>query len=334
MIDVLEKPVAAPPPSGQGQRRPTKNFDSFLGSCLLVGGEANDSACLPHDQNSQLAAAASSAADSIGEQRGGLDAGGHVSDMDGMPSGITDPNSWPVDDAAVVSLSQQPETGELRHINGEKPDGNICIDGSMGNLGSEPVRESLRVQVQAGQGCEEWIFRPWRLQAGAGLSYRGENSMQCRMEESALSFALNGIDTGRSTVQFVRSDEAPASSTVQKMPLACSARGVPIFADASDGAAGADPLSPTNAGSLKRGVWIHWAQRMLRWNAGAGEGEDSTAWVRDFSLEADEMPSLVASLRSFSAGQGISLGRIMVNGREAWAAAGYSQHMERNGNGR
>lgn len=81
-------------------------------------------------------------------------------------------------------------------------------------------------------------------------------------------------------------------------------------------------------------AWAHWAQRMLRWNAGAMGDESATAWVRDFFLEADEMLSLVASLQAFSAGQGISLGRIMINGREAWAAAGYSQHMERGRDGR
>lgn len=328
MIGVLEKPVAAPLPGGQGQRKPATAFAGFLGSCPSAGGEAHTLA------NPFPFLVAGS-----GEQGSGVDIDGEERAIDVMEGGLTivDCNSgaWLAEDAATISPSIQPATAEMCTIEGGAAGEKGSVDPLLGNDAITPVRDAVHMPAKVGQGQEEWVLRPWRLQAGLGLSYMSGNSTPRQTDGNVLTAPAMRI--GVSQILGTQSIDVVgerASSGSQEKPLVYSAHGMAMLLNGGDNAGSANLHDPAGAGRWKSSAWIHWAQRMLRWNGGAIEGEDTVAWVRDFFLDADEVPGLVASLHAFSAGQGISLSRIMVNGREAWAAAGYSQHMERKGDGR
>jgi hypothetical protein len=81
-----------------------------------------------------------------------------------------------------------------------------------------------------------------------------------------------------------------------------------------------DPADPLEMGARLPASWIQWSQRLLRWNAGTTDGEGTTAWVRDYSLDPSDVPGLLASLRAVSEQQGLTLHRIMINGHEAWTS--------------
>jgi len=58
-------------------------------------------------------------------------------------------------------------------------------------------------------------------------------------------------------------------------------------------------------------------QRVLHW---LSDGDATTAWVRDYTLDAASTGTLVEALRCFSEQQGFTLRRIMLNGHEVWRA--------------
>jgi hypothetical protein len=57
---------------------------------------------------------------------------------------------------------------------------------------------------------------------------------------------------------------------------------------------------------------------MVRWLE--QKGHDPAVWVRDYRLEPAEAGELAAALRMQAREHGITLERIVVNGRELWNA--------------
>lgn len=341
MIDVHANRTAVPFPADLGQRKPATDFCKFLELCIPeASGEAAVVARSPHAEEPRHAAIFPFPDDGWGEP-GDVEAkGGRMGVIEvaigDTKAGVSGSDSWPVTDDGATEPPIQVAPVEVCFAELESG----CESGSGGSfVGSDvvvPIRDAPHVQMQAGPEREEWVFRPWRLHAGTGLSYRSGNSLPFQMDGNTFAAAADGPSGGEGKAPSLGSAGERVWPVLQENLPVVPAHGGAVPLIAGNGADGADPYAQAVIGSWNKGAWVHWAQRLLRWNAGATESENATAWVRDFSLDADEMPNLVASLRAFSAGQGIALSRIVVNGREAWVAAGYSQHqhMEREGDGR
>jgi predicted O-linked N-acetylglucosamine transferase (SPINDLY family) len=65
--------------------------------------------------------------------------------------------------------------------------------------------------------------------------------------------------------------------------------------------------SPVAAEWMAR--WIKWVER---------DGHDPVLWLRDYRIDDAETRRVVDALRGLAREQGISLERIVVNGREFW----------------
>lgn len=354
MIDVRVNPATVPVLIESGQRKAAMDFGRLLEPSSPRGsGEAANLARLPYAEEPRHVPMWPVLNDGVGEQE---EAGGNDGRMgilevatSDAATGACSRNAWPVPDVGatkalinavaleVIPAGQDAGRGRGRSCPFVESDGAVLIQGmpdaQVQNAPRMQVQDAPHTQVQAGADREEWIFRPWHLQAGTGLSYRGGNFLSFP-DGNTLIAATNAPSAGQGKAPLIDPAGGRIWSAPQENLPFFPAHGGAMLLIAGNSADGAKAYAPTAVGSWNKSGWIHWAQRLLRWNADAMEGDDATAWVRDFSLEADEIPSLVASLRAFSAGQGISLGRIVINGREAWAAAGYSQHMERKGDGR
>jgi hypothetical protein len=62
----------------------------------------------------------------------------------------------------------------------------------------------------------------------------------------------------------------------------------------------------------------YWAERSLRFTRHA-DGK-SVAWLRDFRADESELPQLIAMAISDAKAKGLTLSKIMLNGREAWSS--------------
>lgn len=339
MIDVRVNPATVPVPIESGQQKPAQDFRRFLESNARErGSEAADAARLQYGDAPGHAPILPVLNGEFGKPEGmvaeGECAGVIEVAMDDTVAGAHSPDLWLVVDAGTVTPSIKTVAVEARFAEQEAgyekgSDGSFAGSGALVS-----IQDASQMQMRTGPECEEWVLRPWRLQAGTGLSYRSGNSLPFQMDGNTFAAAIDGLSACEGKAPSIGSAGERVWPVLQENLPVVPAHGGAMLLIAGNGADGADSYAQAVIGSWNKGAWVHWAQRLLRWNAGATESENATAWVRDFSLGADEVPSLVASLRAFSAGQGISLGRIVVNGREAWAAAGYSQHMERKGDGR
>lgn len=214
---------------------------------------------------------------------------------------------------------------EVREPEGEQ--GRGAVSGS--DFPSPQVGGVLHLRAQAGQDSHEWIIHPWRLRAASGLSYRGNQSNEEWLAGSP-----------HAAVVAARPPLLPASMAGAgwledksgTVPSGIAAR-VPMRIEAPPGSADEilDAESPAAlAGGRSMAAWVHWPQRMLRWRTDATGDGHVTAWIRDFSLETDDIHPLVDSLRALSQEQGFSLRRVMVNGHEAWTA---DEHFHPTGRG-
>jgi hypothetical protein len=82
----------------------------------------------------------------------------------------------------------------------------------------------------------------------------------------------------------------------------------------------ADDIALTNAAVSDGTSTLLWSERSLRFTP----QRDGTAiaWVRDYRLESREIPRLMEALRGEAKTKGMSLSKIMLNGREAWSSRG------------
>ncbi|MGH8108405.1 MAG: hypothetical protein ACREO1_06770 [Arenimonas sp.] len=165
-------------------------------------------------------------------------------------------------------------------------------------------------------GEVEFVAIPWRLQANASLSY------QSTVQRTELTNG-NGLQSA---------DSAPVAATHVRGQSQLQKPFNPVLMDSdrdSDPLQSFSPLSKAifesaNASeaartlrSEARGSIVMWPQRVLRW---LSDGDATTAWVRDYQIDANETKTLVEALRCHAEQQGFSLRRIMLNGHEAWRA--------------
>lgn len=190
---------------------------------------------------------------------------------------------------------------------------------------SQQIQAPVQLQTGMGPDHQNWILRPWRLQASGGLSYlsngvqvggSGDTSLLTgRISDDVRSrMATSALDMGEG-------GSLPARwRSVLRLPVH-----IESFTTLTE-AEGLDPTDPMQAKGGHLAALAHWSQRMLRWSGNAATA-GITAWVRDYALSASDVPALIDSLVALSTEQGFSLARIVVNGHEAWSAG--KQHMTR-----
>lgn len=166
--------------------------------------------------------------------------------------------------------------------------------------------------IGAGGEHVDFVSVLWHLHANAGLSYRTVNGGELQASAGRITEpgAPPTTAIGRAEAREARRDarieqreERLQSLTMQSQLRATRREEVRVGAlDAAAQRAGWAPL-------------LTWPQRMLRW---LGDGEGTTAWVRDYQLDPSNAKTLLDSLRCLAEQQGLPLRRIMLNGHELW----------------
>jgi hypothetical protein len=68
---------------------------------------------------------------------------------------------------------------------------------------------------------------------------------------------------------------------------------------------------------------VQWSERALRFSRDGGKGV--TAWLRDYRLKESELGQVLGSLTAHTREQGMTLQRIVLNGREVWTSSAHPQ---------
>lgn len=163
-------------------------------------------------------------------------------------------------------------------------------------------------------GDIELLAMPWRLQANAAMSYQstaqqlkniGQTQnvlttiIQATPDHAVDKNQLQGLSNHGLQYEGVKIDKALEFYRVSEAASA--------LANAFE--------SARSSRADTRASLIMWPQRVLHWLAA---GDATTAWVRDYQLDAGATKTLVDALRCFAEQQDISLRRIMLNGHEVW----------------
>ncbi len=82
------------------------------------------------------------------------------------------------------------------------------------------------------------------------------------------------------------------------------------------GVSSPSPGAPTPAVPSAAEAGAPWQQRWLQWLQ--GQGADVQLRLRDYRLQESDYPRLIEQLHHFTREQGLTLTRLMVNGRELW----------------
>jgi hypothetical protein len=151
--------------------------------------------------------------------------------------------------------------------------------------------------------------------------YLSEVALRDVPGEEAMSTA-RGMSEGNVYVEVpparmdVRTEPVAEGERLPSMPQALVAMGE------ATGDTNGNPLIeavPSSVVAASSGASaIAWSERTLR-ITGEGEGH-AVAWIRDYRLDRHEEVALVQAVLQEARAQGITLGKIIVNGREAWAS--------------
>lgn len=227
----------------------------------------------------------------------------------------------PVTQSAERIVAAPPKAAEQSQVVG--PPATMDVPITPGVAPPAQSQSALPMHTRIGQDDQDWLIRPWRLQANAGLSYRSDQSPASIGAESTslLPGTVPRVNPmAGAVVGEIALDQEPLPErwkNLLRLPAHVE------VAQESVGMDGIDASDPARATGGQIATWQHWSQRMLRWNGNTTAANGVTAWVRDYALEASEIPVLIQSLLVLSEVQGLPLGRVMINGHEAWTATGY-----------
>lgn len=182
---------------------------------------------------------------------------------------------------------------------------------------ADSVRSVWTLASRSGGETVDLFFTPWQLVAGHQLSQQwrsGTPGVATPAEAapgSTSSQLASGVAGMAMNSMSARDADWPLQAgTPLTTPWAAAARP----AAAAAGAA-AEAIA---SGAPALGAAAAWPLRLLRWLNEGSHG--ATAWLRDFTLDADTLPALVQDLQRFAASQDIPLHRIVLNGRTLWTA--------------
>ena len=169
----------------------------------------------------------------------------------------------------------------------------------------------LEFHLHGAGGEREVVVTPWRLIASGHLAQRIDGVATL---DTASTPARTNTATGWTT--SVANEDGTALPTLsaglmQAGPGAAASVAATQSAERSVGGGAIEHTrrasSPAASEWLAR--WMKWFER---------DGHDRTVWLRDFRLDDDQTGRVVDDLRTLAREQGLSLDRIVVNGRERW----------------
>jgi hypothetical protein len=174
---------------------------------------------------------------------------------------------------------------------------------------------AVRVVAAATTENVEVIAMPWHLQANGGLSY----SVAGAKAQDVSPIMIQHVEAGIESNPFARSAAFNTGSNAgfaEKQVALVRSGTVSFVSDrvqrSAAMSAAADVAVPGRTGT----ALLLWPHRLLRWLADSDAG--TTAWVRDYRLDASQATQLIDSLRCLAQQQGHPLHRIMLNGHELW----------------
>jgi hypothetical protein len=182
---------------------------------------------------------------------------------------------------------------------------------------AEGVRTVWTLASRSGGETVDLFFTPWQLVAGHQLSQQGRNRAPgiATPAHSAPGPAsiqgARGLAGGAMSAALAR-DAAWLVQAGAPLATAWATTARPVAAAAS---AAAESIG---SGAPALGAAAAWPLRLLRWLNEGSQG--ATAWLRDFTLDADALPALVQDLQRFAASQDIPLHRIVLNGQTLWTS--------------
>ncbi|PWB29836.1 hypothetical protein DCO49_00255 [Stenotrophomonas sp. SPM] len=181
---------------------------------------------------------------------------------------------------------------------------------------SPDVLAVFELEVQDARGTEHRIALPWGLAANDRLSQEtsaaGWGTQVFLLTQPASSTAVppSGMRSAAAPMLGCSpaSLELPTSTTQQIQPAQSAA--LRLSAAVMEPIDAAPPArSAVETGSPWQARWQQWLR---------GQGEDLKVRLRDYRLQEDDYPQLIAQLHRFARDQGLTMTRLTVNGRELW----------------
>lgn len=189
------------------------------------------------------------------------------------------------------------------------------FDASEALHGQERLATTLSFHVRKPQGEREVVALPWRLMASGRLA-------QSRADGGA--FVSPGA-TGGTTVVAPSVHAASPGPLRAEAPVHAGSDAVGSmrtetppapFPSSMGETRDAGRSAPATMGMASSPVAAEWMARWIKWVE--RDGHDPALWLRDYRIDDAETRRVVDALRGLAREQGISLERIVVNGREFW----------------
>lgn len=172
---------------------------------------------------------------------------------------------------------------------------------------------TLELHVRNPQGEREVVAMPWRLMASGHLAHADAMAgMPGQLPATSGVAAVPGVP--------MRGTDSPYRLSAPVYPAQLpvyDSNGILVGAVQSQTSNRArNDLAPLHAMSSHAPAAAEWLARWMKWIE--RDGRDTVVWLRDFSIDEDQAPRVADDLRRFAQSQGVSLERIVVNGRELW----------------
>lgn len=180
------------------------------------------------------------------------------------------------------------------------------------NINDAHVIISKHTALQGGD--VELLAVPWRLQANAAMSY--ESIAQQVKDIGDTQSVLTTIIQATTTLVVDKAQLPVLSSNGSQFDDIKIDKTLEFYRVSEAASTLASAFESTRSQRAdSRASLIMWPQRVLHWLT---DGDTTTAWVRDYQLDASGTRTLIDALRCFAEQQSFSLRRIMLNGHEAW----------------
>jgi hypothetical protein len=191
----------------------------------------------------------------------------------------------------------------------------VATAGSSAGAIAEATSVLLELHTGDANGVREVVSLPWRLAAVGRLSQElgggfamlpvvGVRREALFMEANPAVVAMASDGAGTVASAHRASELGVGNSTV---PIASRSR---IEAQSGiDSSASSLPVVASSAAAQWLARWTKWIER---------EGRDPTLWLRDFRINGSEADRIVENFRAFAREHGLTLDRIVINGREFW----------------
>jgi hypothetical protein len=172
----------------------------------------------------------------------------------------------------------------------------------------------LELHVCNAHGEREVIAMPWRLMASGHLA-QSAAAVQGGVADATSADTVSGAMKGHvpASTQLV----ASGASTSHPAHGDAGRHMVP-FASVStvESARTRDKTIFAQSHAPHAPAAIEWVARWMKWIE--RDGRDAVVWLRDFRVDDEQAARMADGLRRFAEEQGVSLERIVVNGRERW----------------